>query len=98
MTKQPAAKIVKKTLKTTKATHSHSVTLIPSEPSIKTSSSASLNERKCPICLDPLNDPSVTFCGHVYCTECIKSAAKTTKLCPICRTKLTAKSFHRLYL
>ena len=55
-------------------------------------------EKKCPICFDVLNNPSVTLCGHVYCTECITTAARSTKQCPICRRKMTIKGFHPLYL
>lgn len=88
--------ITKKTLKN--RPRPNAITLISSEPSNQLTTPLRTMEKKCPICLDPLKDPSVTLCGHLYCLECIKSVVKSTKLCPICRTKLTAKSFHRLYL
>ena len=69
------------------------VVVIPSDPPAVT-----VAERKCPVCFDLIQNPSVTLCGHVYCTECIKAAVSATKQCPICRRKMTAKGFHPLYL
>ena len=42
--------------------------------------------------------PVVTKCGHFYCDACIKDAVRNTKMCPTCRTKLTAKGFRPVYL
>lgn len=65
---------------------------IPSDPPPTT-----FSDKKCPICFDVLKSPSVTLCGHVFCTECLKEVVKTTKQCPICRRKMTSKGFHPLY-
>ena len=54
--------------------------------------------KRCPICFDSLQNPSVTLCGHVYCTECIMTVARSSKQCPICRKKLNIKGFHPLFL
>jgi hypothetical protein len=70
------------------------VTEIDSSSSLSSSSS----DKKCPVCFDSLQRPSVTLCGHVYCTECIMAVVKSTKQCPICRKKLTQRGFHPLYL
>eukprot|EP00919_Chromeraceae_sp_WS-2016_P065336 GHVR01154549.1.p2 GENE.GHVR01154549.1~~GHVR01154549.1.p2 ORF type:complete len:220 (+),score=29.24 GHVR01154549.1:1727-2386(+) len=42
---------------------------------------------ECVICLEPLSGKkSITSCGHVYHTECIKSCVSSgQKNCPICR-------------
>ncbi|KAK4874526.1 hypothetical protein RN001_013886 [Aquatica leii] len=59
-----------------------------------------LGTRECPICLDQLQlkEISSTVCGHVFCTTCIKAAIKSSKTCPNCRTKLTLKKIHPLFL
>ena len=54
--------------------------------------------KKCPVCFDALRKPSVTLCGHVFCTQCILAVVRSTKQCPICRKKLSARGFHPLYL
>ena len=48
-----------------------------------------IDKEKCPICLDVIEKPTITQCGHVFCKECIESAmrANTRKQCPLCRTK-----------
>lgn len=75
------------------------VLIIPeSDPIQSTSSSSSNDNKRCPICFDNLRNPSVTLCGHVYCTECILAVARTTKQCPICRKKMTSKGFHPIFL
>ena len=42
-----------------------------------------LEELKCPICLDLVNDAKQTSCGHVFCAGCIK----TLNSCPICKVE-----------
>ena len=50
------------------------------------------NER-CPICLDSIDCPTVTSCGHLFCSECINNAfqhqSANCKKCPCCRTVIT---------
>ncbi|KAF2178602.1 hypothetical protein K469DRAFT_642561 [Zopfia rhizophila CBS 207.26] len=41
--------------------------------------------RKCTLCLEEMNDPSVTTCGHVFCWICISDWAKEKPECPLCR-------------
>ena len=83
------------------------ILVIPSEPALTpaplinadSSPTPTLTaSKRCPICFDNLQNPSVTLCGHVYCTECITMATRSTKQCPICRKKLTVKGFHPLFL
>ena len=42
-----------------------------------------LEELKCPICLELVNDAKQTSCGHIFCAGCIK----VLNQCPICRVK-----------
>ena len=46
------------------------------------------DELKCPLCLDVLNVPTLTSCGHHFCNGCIQSVfsiAGTAVECPVCR-------------
>ncbi|KAI9011393.1 hypothetical protein BC832DRAFT_341578 [Gaertneriomyces semiglobifer] len=72
---------------------------IPATPSDKVPPTLRL---QCAICLEEVS-PSVqlssTICGHIFCEECVKSALKVTKKCPVCRKSLSSKnSIHRLYI
>lgn len=42
-------------------------------------------QRKCTLCLDPMKDPSVTTCGHVFCWTCIGDWVREKPECPLCR-------------
>ena len=50
-----------------------------------------IDEEKCSICLDSLDKPSLTACGHIFCYNCIKMCLGIKKICPICKTDLTGK-------
>ncbi|CAM0911906.1 unnamed protein product [Alopecurus aequalis] len=52
----------------------------------------------CPVCLNQMEQPSATSCGHVFCEKCIKSSIKAQKKCPTCRRKLGPRGFRRVYL
>lgn len=39
----------------------------------------------CPICMEHIETPIVTNCGHSYCFDCIQEHMKTSKNCPMCR-------------
>ncbi|XP_020152207.1 uncharacterized protein [Aegilops tauschii subsp. strangulata] len=52
----------------------------------------------CPVCLNKMELPSATSCGHVFCEKCIKAAIKAQKKCPTCRKRLGPKSYRRVYL
>ena len=42
-------------------------------------------QRKCTLCLEPMRDPSVTTCGHVFCWTCIQDWVREKPECPLCR-------------
>ncbi len=42
-------------------------------------------QRKCTLCLEPMKDPSVTTCGHVFCWTCIADWIREKPECPLCR-------------
>lgn len=53
----------------------------------------------CPVCMDSLEEIkdsgkslSVSDCGHVFCSECMKEAVKA-KQCYVCRKRITKKGF-----
>ncbi|KAJ3678293.1 hypothetical protein LUZ60_002096 [Juncus effusus] len=73
-----------------------------SDPAIIPQSSSSQPAKEptfnCPVCMNPLTEPSSTICGHIFCKECITMAIKAQKKCPTCRRKLNASNFHRVYL
>ena len=42
-----------------------------------------LEELKCPICLELVDEVQLTSCGHVFCAGCIK----TLNSCPVCKAE-----------
>ncbi|KAK9701741.1 hypothetical protein K7432_011578 [Basidiobolus ranarum] len=54
---------------------------------------------KCSICLDNPLKLTTTFCGHLFCDECIHRSIKIpSKACPVCREPLTQKKMRILQL
>nr|OQO25250.1 hypothetical protein B0A51_07031 [Rachicladosporium sp. CCFEE 5018] len=41
--------------------------------------------RKCTLCLEPMKDPFVTTCGHVFCWTCVTEWLREQPMCPLCR-------------
>lgn len=74
----------------------------------------SLASMKCPLCMDALENPAVTSCGHLYCWNCIvpwaqkqKSTSNSTSSsgnnhimikCPVCRVLFSQQSIRPVYL
>lgn len=53
-----------------------------------------LGSFQCVICMDDVADLTVTYCGHLFCAECLHSALNidpTKRVCPICRQKIDNK-------
>ncbi|CZT52073.1 uncharacterized protein RSE6_13318 [Rhynchosporium secalis] len=55
--------------------------------------SVKLAEFQCIICMDNPTDLTVTFCGHLFCSECLHQAlyAGEKKCCPVCRSNISSK-------
>lgn len=56
---------------------------------------------KCVICLDEIGweeDVSVTNCGHVFCSLCIRKDINIHKKCPLCKTPTSLDQLKRIYL
>ena len=46
------------------------------------------SNQNCSICLDNITNGTITKCGHIFCSECIKSSLKYKDCCPICKKQL----------
>ena len=46
-------------------------------------------DENCSICLENIVNGSVTKCGHIYCSECIKNCLKYKQRCPMCKKEIT---------
>lgn len=49
------------------------------------------NTSKCSLCLDPRQNSSLSFCGHLFCWRCIHEWLQTNDFCPICRKRLNPR-------
>ena len=50
-----------------------------------------LDNQRCPVCLDTIDMPTITACGHIFCFECINAfihQQTARKKCPCCRKDL----------
>ena len=47
-------------------------------------------QRECIICMDNPRNSVLIPCGHLgVCMECAQELQRTTKMCPVCRNKIT---------
>jgi len=46
---------------------------------------------QCGVCLSTPKDITVTKCGHMFCTKCIKKWFEENQYCPLCQKSLTRK-------
>ena len=51
---------------------------------------SAIETKTCSICLDAIGkiDVFVTKCDHMFCGTCILKHARTSNLCPLCRSEL----------
>lgn len=47
-----------------------------------------IEEENCSICFDTLEDPVLTKCGHLFCSDCLEMCMEAKKTCPMCKTNL----------
>mmetsp|Transcript_31688 Transcript_31688/g.40640 ORF Transcript_31688/g.40640 Transcript_31688/m.40640 type:complete len:241 (-) Transcript_31688:325-1047(-) len=68
-------------------------------PSRYTSGNAAYDERfECNICLDGVNDPVVTRCGHLFCWPCLYRWLNSNHSdCPVCKAGVTIENIIPLY-
>lgn len=60
---------------------------------------------ECNICLDIVQDPVVTFCGHLYCWPCIyrwinfhhAPSEEQPPFCPVCKAEVSQETLIPLY-
>ncbi|CAK8993974.1 DNA repair protein RAD5B (Putative SWI/SNF-related matrix-associated actin-dependent regulator of chromatin subfamily A member 3-like 3) (SMARCA3-like protein 3) (RAD5 homolog B) (AtRAD5B), partial [Durusdinium trenchii] len=54
------------------------------------SSIEEMENRECPICLDPPDEPQLTSCGHILCRDCLYGAMRFSRSmrCPVCRESI----------
>jgi len=50
-----------------------------------------INSNDCSICLDTINNPTLTTCGHLFCYNCIKNCLNTKDTCPLCLLNIKGK-------
>ncbi|EME80025.1 uncharacterized protein MYCFIDRAFT_86742 [Pseudocercospora fijiensis CIRAD86] len=48
-------------------------------------------DQQCPVCHEPIVEPTSTSCGHVFCFKCLKQWLATSHTCPSCRHELYQK-------
>ncbi|KAB2087752.1 E3 ubiquitin-protein ligase RMA1H1 [Gossypium arboreum] len=57
----------------------------------------------CNICLDSVQDPVVTFCGHLFCWPCIykwlstRNQGQKQHICPVCKAEVSDTTLIPLY-
>lgn len=50
-----------------------------------------IKNNDCAICLDGINDPTLTICGHLFCYNCINFCLNVKNTCPLCLTNIKGK-------
>ena len=53
-------------------------------------------EESCAICMDFLDNPTMTSCGHMFCYDCIKMCLNNVKKCPMCKQDLEGKELIKI--
>ena len=57
----------------------------------KLSQPNAIEEECCSICMDYIDKPTLTACGHMFCYDCIKMCLTSKKTCPYCKADLSGK-------
>ncbi|KAK7312800.1 hypothetical protein VNO77_36944 [Canavalia gladiata] len=81
---------------------------LPLKEKWKSSSDSDRNAFDCNICLECVQDPVVTLCGHLYCWPCIykwlqfqstslENEEQQKPQCPVCKSEVSQSSLVPLY-
>jgi SNF2 family DNA or RNA helicase len=54
------------------------------------------SDNNCSICLNDITNGSITKCGHLFCSDCIKNCLNYKKACPICKKDLQLNEVYTL--
>jgi hypothetical protein len=54
-------------------------------PTTTTTLSEWLKLLECPVCMNLLNNPVTTICGHTFCSSCLMQSVRVQPSCPLCR-------------
>ena len=57
---------------------------------------STMDEESCAICMDCLDKPTLTSCGHMFCYDCIKMCLNNVKKCPMCKQDLEGKELIKI--
>ena len=82
----PAYHMHKKSFETQMAESKYMFTILE-----KMKTTELVEEENCSICMDTLDNPTLTNCGHLFCYDCLKMCLGDKKRCPMCKTDLTGK-------
>ena len=55
---------------------------------IKIDISGILDKFDCPVCMCKYSEPTITKCGHTFCSQCIAECINNKHQCPLCMTDL----------
>ena len=64
------------------------------EPCVRVCGCTAAGDGSCPICLEMVDSPSITPCGHIFCHDCILEHINEVKFtgregfCPMCRVTI----------
>ncbi|XP_022233022.2 LON peptidase N-terminal domain and RING finger protein 2-like isoform X2 [Drosophila obscura] len=61
-------------------------------------STESSSSYECPLCLEPVQAPVATSCGHVFCSHCISTALRISQRCPLCMEHVSIDKTIRIYI
>lgn len=84
--KKPEYHMLKKTYETTMNESSYMFNILSKMKNNKID-----EDEKCSICLDEVDNPTLTACGHLFCYDCLKMCLEDKKKCPMCKTDLSGK-------
>jgi SWI/SNF-related matrix-associated actin-dependent regulator of chromatin subfamily A3 len=85
-TKKPEYHMLKKTYETNMNESNYIFTILSQMKNNKIT-----EDEKCSICLDVLDNPALTACGHLFCYDCLKMCLGDKKKCPMCKADLSGK-------